>query len=147
MHGFPTFLHPLWSIGLSSQFHDFTDGRTPWTRDQLLNAGQHKQNKRIHTPNIHALCGIRTQDSGFRASEDSRPLSYRDRQNTQYCNFIPYLMLVPSLGFHPSGEYGLRVFETGMLRRSRQTYLVAYFTTSVAVLCNVGFTNDIKDLE
>jgi hypothetical protein len=44
-----------------------------------LNTGQH-----IHIPNIHALCGIRTHDPGFRASEDStclRPLSYRDRHS------------------------------------------------------------------
>jgi hypothetical protein len=34
------------------------------------------------TLNIHALCGIRTHDPGFRASEDSaclRLLCYRDR--------------------------------------------------------------------
>jgi hypothetical protein len=72
----------LWSIGLISQFLDhFTDGRTPWTGDQLV---AQTQNKRIHTPNIHALCGILTHDPGFRASEDSsclRPLGYRDRQN------------------------------------------------------------------
>jgi hypothetical protein len=36
-----------------------------------LNTGQHKQNKRIHTPNIHALSGIRTHDPSVRASEDS----------------------------------------------------------------------------
>jgi hypothetical protein len=38
--------------------------------------------KRIHTPNIHALGGIRTYDHGFRASEDNaclRSLGYRDR--------------------------------------------------------------------
>jgi hypothetical protein len=43
-----------------------------------LNTGHHKH---IHIPNIHALCGIRTHDPGFRASEDStclRPLGYRD---------------------------------------------------------------------
>jgi hypothetical protein len=48
-----------------------------------LNTGQHKQNKYIHIPNIHALYGIRKHDPGFRASEDStclRPLCYRDRQ-------------------------------------------------------------------
>jgi hypothetical protein len=34
------------------------------------------------TPKIHVLSGIRTDDPGFRASEDSarlRPLGYRDR--------------------------------------------------------------------
>jgi hypothetical protein len=47
-----------------------------------LNTGQHKQNKRIHTPNIHALSGIRTHDPSDRASEDSsylRPRGYCDR--------------------------------------------------------------------
>jgi hypothetical protein len=31
-----------------------------------LNTGQHKQNKHIHIPNIHALCGILTHDPGYR---------------------------------------------------------------------------------
>jgi hypothetical protein len=49
----------------------FTDGRTPWTSDQpvarpLPETGQH-----IHTPNIHALSGIRTHDPSVLASEDS----------------------------------------------------------------------------
>jgi hypothetical protein len=75
--------------GLCFPFHDhFTDGRTPWASDQLVERPLPKhrirqiQNKHIHTPNIHAFCGIRTHDSGFRASEDSsclRPLGYRDR--------------------------------------------------------------------
>jgi hypothetical protein len=40
------------------------------------------QNKRIHTPYIHALSGIRTHNPSVRASEDSpclRPRSYCDR--------------------------------------------------------------------
>jgi hypothetical protein len=40
------------------------------------------QNKHIHIPNIHVLCGIRTHDPGFRESEDStylRPVSYHDQ--------------------------------------------------------------------
>jgi hypothetical protein len=35
----------------------------------------------MHTPDIHALCGIRTHDPSFRTSEDSsclRPLGYCD---------------------------------------------------------------------
>jgi hypothetical protein len=32
-----------------------------------LNTGQYKQNKRIHTLNIHALSGIRTHDPSVRA--------------------------------------------------------------------------------
>jgi hypothetical protein len=73
----------------------FTDGRTPWTGDQLVARplSKHRttqtQNKRKHTPNIHALTGIRTHDPGFRASEDStrlKPLGYRDRRYTVYVN-------------------------------------------------------------
>jgi hypothetical protein len=69
----------------------FTDGRTPRTGDQLVTRPLPKhrttqtQNKRIHTPNIHALCGIRTHDPGFRASKDNsclRQLGYRDRHST-----------------------------------------------------------------
>jgi hypothetical protein len=69
---------PLWSIGLIYQFLDhFTDGRIPWTGDELVARPLPKhrttqtQNKRTQLPNIHALCGIRTQDTGFQASEDS----------------------------------------------------------------------------
>jgi hypothetical protein len=66
----------------------FTDSRAPWTGDQPVaspvpkHRTTHKQNKRIHTPNIHALSGIRTHDPSVRASEDSsclRPLGYCDR--------------------------------------------------------------------
>jgi hypothetical protein len=66
-------------------FDYFTDGRTPWTSDQPVARPLSKhwttqtQNKRIHIPNIHALCGIRTHYSGFRASTSLRPLGYRDR--------------------------------------------------------------------
>jgi hypothetical protein len=59
------------------QFHDhFTDSRTPWTSGQLVTrpVPKHRitqtRNKRIHTPNIHALCGIRTHDPGFRARSE-----------------------------------------------------------------------------
>jgi hypothetical protein len=69
-------------------FYHFTDGRTPWTSDQLVARplSKHRttqtQNKHIHTPNIHVLCWIGIQDPVFRAREDSaclRPLDYRDR--------------------------------------------------------------------
>jgi hypothetical protein len=46
------------------------------TQEIYLNIGQHKQNKRIHTPNIHALSGIRTHDPSVRASEDSSCLFF-----------------------------------------------------------------------
>jgi hypothetical protein len=58
----------------------YTDGKTPWTSDQpvLRPLPTHRtiqtQNKRTHTPNIHALSGILTPDPSVRASED------RDRQ-------------------------------------------------------------------
>jgi hypothetical protein len=42
-----------------------------------------KQNKHIHTPNIHDLSGIRTHDHSIRVSKDSsclRPLSYHNRR-------------------------------------------------------------------
>jgi hypothetical protein len=59
------------------QFYDyFTDGRTAWTSDQPVTRPLPKhrttqtQNKHIHMPNIHAFCGIRTHNPGFRESED-----------------------------------------------------------------------------
>jgi hypothetical protein len=85
-----------------------SDGRTPWTSDQLVARPLPKhrttqtQNKHIHIPNIHALCGIRTHDPGFRASENStclRPLAYRDRPFFIYLNIILlYVLLVWPLG-------------------------------------------------
>jgi hypothetical protein len=44
--------------------HFFTDGGIPWTSDQPVarplpkHRATQTQNKRIHTPNIHALSGI-----------------------------------------------------------------------------------------
>jgi hypothetical protein len=64
----------------------FTVGRTSWAGDQLVvrplpkHRTTQTQNKRIHTPIIHALCGIRTDDPGFRPNEDStclRPLGFK----------------------------------------------------------------------
>jgi hypothetical protein len=92
-------LQPPWALASDVQFHDhFTDGRTPWTSDQLVARPLPKhrttqtQNKHTHIPNIHALYGIRTHNPGFRANENSiclRPLGYHDRQsripdNTKY---------------------------------------------------------------
>jgi hypothetical protein len=85
-HFFQWLYSPLEPWPLLFQFHDhFTDGRTPWANYQLV-AGplpKHRitqtQNKHIHTPNIHALCGIRTHDPSVRASEDTschRPRGY-----------------------------------------------------------------------
>jgi hypothetical protein len=99
-------LQPPWAPASAFQLYDhFTDGRILWTSDQLVARPLPKhrttqtQNKHIHTPNIHALCGIRTHDSSFRASEDSsclRPFGYCDRPTygleehyftEQYTNF------------------------------------------------------------
>jgi hypothetical protein len=68
----------------------YTVGRTAWTGDQLVARPLPKhrttqtQNKHIHVPNIHALCGIRTYDPGFRSSEDGsclRPRGHFDRHH------------------------------------------------------------------
>jgi hypothetical protein len=90
-----------WTLASAFQFHDhFTGGRTPWTSDQLVarplpkHRTTQKQNKHIHTPNIHALSGIRTHNLSVRTSEDSsclRPLCCRDRWMT--CYSIIYLPL------------------------------------------------------
>jgi hypothetical protein len=75
---FPLALEPPWALASAFQFHDhFTDCRTPWTSDQLVARPLPKhrttqtQNKHIHTPNIDALCGIRTHVPRFRTIEDS----------------------------------------------------------------------------
>jgi hypothetical protein len=84
---------PLWSIGLISQFLDhFTDGRTPWTGDQLVARPLPKHRINAYTPNIHALCGIRTHGPGFRPNEDStclKLLGYRDRLS----NISPFIIM------------------------------------------------------
>jgi hypothetical protein len=53
------------------------------SQDRYLHTGKDKQNKRIHTRNIHGLSGIQTHDPSVRASEDStclRPRDYCDRE-------------------------------------------------------------------
>jgi hypothetical protein len=96
-------LQPPWALASDFQFHDnFTDGRTPWTSDQLVARPllKHRttQTQNKHIPNIHALCGIRTHDPGFRASGDStclRPLGYRDRLSSRL--HPEYLWCKPAL--------------------------------------------------
>jgi hypothetical protein len=89
------FSSPAPTLELIYQFlNHFTDGKTPWTGDQLVtrplpkhSTTQTQKQTHTHTPNTDALSGIRTHDPGFRASEDStclRPLGYRDRQNAGY---------------------------------------------------------------
>jgi hypothetical protein len=55
-----------------------------WSQDLYLYVYTNTEKRaRAHTLNIHAMSGIRTQDPGFRVSEDSarlRSLGYRDRQ-------------------------------------------------------------------
>jgi hypothetical protein len=45
------------------------------SQGRYLNTGQQAQNERMHTPNIHALCGIRTHDPSVRASEEFMALT------------------------------------------------------------------------
>jgi hypothetical protein len=80
----PFFLY-LYGVQVFFYFDHFTDGRTSWTRDQFV-AGpppKHRttqtQNKHIHIPNIHALCGIRTYDPG---SERAKTVHALDRSAT-----------------------------------------------------------------
>jgi hypothetical protein len=118
---FSLLLLPLWSIRLIYQFLDhFTDNRTPWMGDQLIARPLPKhrttqtQNKRIHTPNIHDLCGIQTYYLGFQASEDSAclgPLGYHDqlfilpfvkKKNNFFAS--PFVQLKPCFVIQP-GSY------------------------------------------
>jgi hypothetical protein len=76
---------------VSLQLHDhFADDRTPWTGDQPVARPIPKRrttqtyNKFINT-NVQALCGIRTHEPGFQASEDNKyltPPGYRDRPSS-----------------------------------------------------------------
>jgi hypothetical protein len=103
---------PLWSIRLISQFHHHFYRRSPWTGDRpvamplSIHRTTQTQNKRIHTPNMHALCGIRTHDAGFIASEDSTCL--RPPDNLDRCSCIWWLYKINingsssfSIGFFP----------------------------------------------
>jgi hypothetical protein len=55
-------LQPPWALASIFQFHDhFTEGRTPWTSDQLVARPLHKhrttqtQNKHIHQRSMHSV--------------------------------------------------------------------------------------------
>jgi hypothetical protein len=69
-----TIFSVLWSF--------FTDDRTPWTSDQLIARPLPKhrttqtQNKHIHTPNIHALSGIRTHDPSVERAKTVHALAH-----------------------------------------------------------------------
>jgi hypothetical protein len=62
--------------------------KTPWMSDQLVERPLPKhrtaqaQNKRIYTPNIHALSGIRTLEPTIPASERARTVHALDRTAT-----------------------------------------------------------------
>jgi hypothetical protein len=80
-------LIPLLCRSLFFHFDHFTDGRTPWTSDQLVARPLPKhrttQTQNKHIPIIYASCGIRTHDPGFRTNEDStflRAFGYRERR-------------------------------------------------------------------
>jgi hypothetical protein len=68
----------------------YTDGRTPWTSDQLvarpryLHTGEHKDRLNAHT-DIHASSGIRTHDPSVRANEDSSCLRPATVMGTPLC--------------------------------------------------------------
>jgi hypothetical protein len=82
----------------------YTIVRTPWTSDRPVARPLPKyrktqtQNKLTHTPNIHALSGIRTHDHNAPASENSsclRSLGYRDRPlNSSYGNNLFILGII-----------------------------------------------------
>jgi hypothetical protein len=81
-------------------FDHCTNGRTPWMSDHFVarplprHRTTQTQNKHIHIPKIHALCGIRTHDPGFRGSEDSTRLSYRDRPYISSCEKSVFGLLI-----------------------------------------------------
>jgi hypothetical protein len=68
---------PPWNFPFHFSLLDLkTDGRTPWTDDQLVTRPLPVQKHRkthiyIYKYHIHALSGIRTHDPSFRASKDS----------------------------------------------------------------------------
>jgi hypothetical protein len=55
-----------------------------------------EQQKRIHTPNIHALTGIRTHDPSVRASEDSTYLRPRGHCGRHTDTFHPDTLYISS---------------------------------------------------
>jgi hypothetical protein len=59
------------------------------------------QNKRMHTPNIHALSSIRTHYHSVRASEDSSCLrlrSYRDWHEINYWSDFCIRQILKKMG-------------------------------------------------
>jgi hypothetical protein len=87
-----------WALASDFQFHDhFRDGRTPWTSDQLVARPLPKyrtrqtQNKRIHIPNIHALCGV---EPTIPASERAKTLHTLGRSATVTGSTKDYSQLI-----------------------------------------------------
>jgi hypothetical protein len=79
------------------------------------------QNKRIHTPNIHALSGIRTGDPSFRASEGSVSI-------TTYSYINIWDQALPK-GDSRKNVQWLRVLANWIIRRSNFLNLVLYTIT------------------
>jgi hypothetical protein len=91
-------LQPPWALASFSVSWSFLQtvgllGRVISSSQGLyLNIGQ-TQNKHIHTPNIHALCGIRNYDPSFQDSEDSlclRPLGCCERRTRELIRYNLY---------------------------------------------------------
>jgi hypothetical protein len=84
----------------------FTDGRTPWTSDQPVvrplpkHRTTQRQNRRIHTPNIHALNGL---ESTIPASELAKTVHALDRAATVTCSPIQLSMQILGLNWAAIG--------------------------------------------
>jgi hypothetical protein len=86
---------------------------------RYLYTAQHKHRINANTPNIHALSGIRTHNSGVRASEDSsclRPSGYCDRPWPRTVHISEYY----PLGYNSVGR---------VIRRRSSETSVNYWTT------------------
>jgi hypothetical protein len=90
---------------------------------------KHRINAHTHTPNIHALSGVRTHDPNARASENSlcpRHGSYCDRQWKRFNQ--PYILM--KCVFFMRNTKRLTLFHTRMhIHYSR---LLGFWTPSVA---------------
>jgi hypothetical protein len=84
--------------------------QTVWLLGRLISPQTH--NKCIHTPNIHALSGIRTRDPSVRASEDSsclRQRGYCDRLASELAKTVHALDSAATV----TGEFQFTVSRKG----------------------------------
>jgi hypothetical protein len=123
---FPAHSGPRPLIQFSNRF--YTDGRTPWTNDQPVARALPKhrttqtQNKRIHTPNIHALRGILTHYPSVRASEDSLCLTARghcDRRKFVIVFITSHWTLCRGRWIRPRPYYGSNHHNTRIILRCK----------------------------